>query len=303
MVKKHVPGKFGRLAPVRKDVPAKLRALPKLSVRGLAEALEDLSHKSCREQLDAYSQINTPYGKLILELDIGPMRWSVCNPFGLLWLISSRRCDFVTFLRSCMGSPQRGVPACGGLVLYSDGTTPGNAIAKWTDRELTCWYWTIAELPGWFWCREDWFPFGYMKTSLEKQVPGQLSGVTKHVLRVFFSTGGFSFCSGMRLPDGDGHLLLRLELRCFMQDGAAHKQMSSPKGASGYICCLSCRNICNAKPGQLVGNRHLHHYATAKPGDFLRHDRESFYEQCDKLMVAKGELSKKNLRNWSWRTA
>ena len=191
-----------------------------------------------------------------------------------------------------MGSPQRGVPACGGLVLYSDGTTPGNAIAKWTDRELTCWCWTIAELPGWFWCREDWFPFGYMKTSLEKQVPGQLSGVTKHVLRVFFSTGGFSFCSGMRLPDGDGHLLLRLELRCFMQDGAAHKQMSSTKGASGYICCLSCRNICNAKPGQLVGNRHLHHYATAKPGDFLRHDRESFYEQCDKLMVAKGELSK-----------
>ena len=289
MGKKHVPGKFRRLAP---DRPAKLlKKLPKLSVRGLAEALADQSHKSCRQQLDAYTQIHTPYGKLLMELDLGPMRWSVCNPFALLWLISSRRCDFVTFLRSRMGSPQHGDPACGGLVLYCDGTTPGNAIAKWTQREVTCWYWTIAELPAWFRTRQGWFPFGYMKTSLEKQVPGQLSGVTKHVLRAFFSTSGFSFCRGMRLPDGDGHLLLRLSLRCFMQDGAAHKHVSSTKGASGYICCLNCRNICNTEPGQLVGTRHLHHYATAKPGDFLRHDRESFYEQCDKLMVAKGNMT------------
>ena len=96
MGKKHVPGKFRRLAP---DRPAKLlKKLPKLSVRGLAEALADQSHKSCRQQLDAYTQIHTPYGKLLMELDLGPMRWSVCNPFALLWLISSRRCDFVTFL-------------------------------------------------------------------------------------------------------------------------------------------------------------------------------------------------------------
>ena len=97
------------------------------------------------------------------------------------------------FLQQCLGTD------VGRLVLYTDGTTPGNNIVPWRERELTSFTWTLAEFPGWFRAAEfgGWLPFGALQTSVQKELGGDLSGVVKYMLRMFFSRGGFNFNDGI----------------------------------------------------------------------------------------------------------
>ena len=84
-----------------------------------------------------------------------------------------------------------------------------------------------------------------------------------------------------------------MRLSCFLQDGLAHKQVASIKGASGLLCCVNCTNILNCDPHKIANDAELHHYSTAKPKDFLRQTHDSFYQCCDKLMEAHGNVSKR----------
>ena len=99
----------------------------------------------------------------------------------------------------------------------------------------------------------------------------------------------------MRLPhSGD---TLKLRLSCFLQDGLAHKQVASIKGAAGLVCCPLCTNILNCDPRRLENDTEFHHFATAKPKDFIRQTHDFFYQCCDRLMEAHGTVTKAKFDN------
>jgi len=261
-----------------------------VSLSNLVELLEEgLTNQDISRELDERLDVHTPYGKLIGRLDLpaadgsGTFPWSFANPFALVWLLCQLSAGYTRFFIKSLGS------RVGRLVLYTDGCTPGSKIVAWRQREVCCWYWTVADFPAWFRAKEHggWLPFGFMRTEAQKLLDGDLSGVCKHVLRQFFGKQTFNFKEGMRLP-GEQQYLLRLELRAFLQDGLAHKQVASIKGAGGLICCLNCTNIMNCNPDEIAEDPDLHHYSTAKPKDFKRQTHSFFYLCCDRLMAAHG---------------
>lgn len=267
-----------------------------MSLHSLATLVGDDDGRSLARALGEYVDIDTPYGPLVSSIPCphadgtGVFEWPIANPFALLWVICQRNPVYADFIKECVGERP-----LGRLMLYNDGTTPGGQIVNWRNREITCWYWTFADFPGWFRKRENggWLPLGVMRTDVQKQVAGDLSGVAGHVLRLFFE-GSFNCVDGILLPlKGGGSYRLRLELAAFMQDGLAHKQTSSIKGAGGLICCPNCTNIMNTDPAKIESDPDMHHYSTAKPKDFKSQSHELFYFNCDRLMESHGRVHPK----------
>ena len=107
----------------------------KLSLHGLSAALTAAGQNAStgREyarELAELCSLGTPYGKAILALPLplkegGTCAWNVINPFALIWLLCQANKRFRLFVEQYVG-------ASGGLVLYSDGVTPGSAVAGWS---------------------------------------------------------------------------------------------------------------------------------------------------------------------------
>ena len=276
-------------------------AVAKPGARGVsyaaASALLDTERRRVGEAVDAKLDISTPYGNLTKNVAVpqeggDDVQWLVANPFALLWTLGNICPMYAAFLQQCLGPA-----ALGHLVLYCDGVTPGQNIVQWRGREVVNWYWTLAEFPAWFRSQEQggWLPFGCLKATVITKIPGKYSGLAKIVLRQFFATDWFNMAEGMRLPlGGQNFFSFKAVLSCFMQDGLAHKQVTSTKGAAGIVCCISCRNILNTEPSRIEASAGLHHYSTAKAGDMKLHTHATFYANCDRLQASHGHSHPKD---------
>ena len=213
-----------------------------------------------------------------------PFMWSIIDPFALLWVLIERNPTFGFFLAQHLNGKD------GGIVLYSDGTTPGNKLAAWGTREVYCWYWTFAAFPTWFRARSNgWFVLGTMPATRQKAILGGASCVAKCVLHYFFRRPlGVTFTQGFQVSP---LCYIRATLAGLLLDGLAHKQITSTKGASGKLCCMLCQNVVNTK--NIDKSKHQVHYSVAKRSECILHTHDSFYEQVDKLASMHGRVTKK----------
>ena len=267
---------------------------PKLSLLRLQEVLQTNGKKLCRSMSDALD-ISTPFGKLLVTLRL-PMidgsnyNWLVCNPFAFLHLRCQRSEGFARLLFDSLKTINDQVH--GTIALYSDESCHGNQLRHDSVNELQCIYWTICQLPAWYRMRKHgWFYAGFLRTDIQEKVQGGLSGVWKHVFNYFYSETMFNFATGMFLQAGSaGKRLFAIFLfACFVQDEKAHKGTQGVKGAAGWRCCLTCRNIWNCNKALPQGH---YHYKTAVPSQFDLHTRDSFFEDVDLVASQCGVLSK-----------
>jgi len=233
----------------------------------------------------------TPLGPLRSYIGMatasGPIdyKWAIINPHALLWLLCEKNPAMRVMLHRYCNDKDAG------LVLYADGTTPGNKLAAWGTRELICWYWTFAAFPSWVRAREHgWFVLGTMAATRQKTILGEASGVAKHILQELFLCGtGVNFSRGYQLSP---FLRIRASLSCFLLDGLAHKYITSTKGASGKICCMLCRNIVNTARSAIDRRKQQKHYSVATRADCILHTHDSFCAEVDRLASIRGHVTK-----------
>ena len=274
----------------RKKISDELRLAPGISMRSLQDLLgqlnkADSSYSTLKADFGARVSLDTPYGKLLDVMEVEtvegpPLQWHFCNPLALMHVLCQQAPAFAKLLRSV----KKGCPGHK-IAMYSDETTPGNAMNPDTPKDIQCFYWTFHELPHWFRNRL-WFTFSVMRTSEEDTCKGGLSGVMRKVMRSFFGEAGHSFKTGVRLSDGQGGLFhLRAIMGALVQDEKAFKKVWSVKGASGWRCCLACKNVLNCDPAKIADDPYLRHVATAMPHEFDLQSDEEFWQACDHLQA------------------
>jgi hypothetical protein len=274
---------------------------PKLSVRRLEEILKSSASPQgdqhfCRE-LEKSLDINTPCGKLLVRVPLpmldGPdYMWLVCNPFAFLYLRCQRSVGFARFLFRHLKESENKLK--GSIALYSDESAHGNQLRHDSVNELQCIYWAVCQLPSWFRVRKHgWFYFGFLHTTVQHNVRGDLSGLMKLTMNRFYQQGGFNFQVGFFLPIGDtgSRQLVQLDFECMVQDEKAHKGVSSVKGAAGWRCCLRCTNVWNVLDKTTLSNGN-HHFAHAVPSQFKVHTRDTFFKAVDEVSRQREVLNK-----------
>jgi hypothetical protein len=216
------------------DTTLILAKAPKLSLNTLEKALLESAGVQGRPKRDLIEslQINTPCGKLLTEVAL-PMKegpdymWLVCNPFAFLWLRCHRSAKFASFLFSRLRQGEIDNHLNGSIALYSDESVHGNQKRHDSANELQCIYWSICQLPSWFRMRKHgWFYFGFLHTSVQHEVRGDLSGLMKHTLRFFYQETHLNFATGIFLPMGiaESVKFVQFVFECFVQDEKAHKE-------------------------------------------------------------------------------
>eukprot|EP00973_Karenia_brevis_P053857 7481475-Karenia_brevis.AAC.1 len=125
------------------------------------------------------------------------------------------------------------------------------------------------------------------------RVQGGISGLVRVMLRFFFNDSNFNFAVGMFLVSPThGRIRFTAEIGALVQDGKAHAQVHSMKGASGWKCCCSCSNIFNTDPDKLSANPNLHHYAFAGRHQFQLHTEQSIVDIVEHIRTCKMTMGK-----------
>jgi len=266
---------------------------PQLSLRAINVITEFFVEfgAACEDEPDAkycceaLLDQNTPYGPLIEVIDL-PLeggechKWSICNPFALLFVLCGLCCKFAKFLQE-IADYSSGVASMK-LIYYTDEETPGNQLRPDNSRKTQCHYWTFKEFPAWFRTRcEAWMVLGYLNCDIEAEVKGCLSGVLRKTLTRFLARGSFNFIDGCLLPDGSGsHFHLRATFGFFLQDFNAFVASCCLKGATALKPCPLCKNTIQTEPHKIT-DPYYKHIGAATPADFDRHTAASYWEQRD----------------------
>ena len=159
-------------------------------------------------------------------------------------------------------------------------------------RQLCCFYWTFAEYPSWFRSRRwGWYVLGLLRTDVLKKIPGNLTGLYKHILQIFWSANSFNFLLGIKLKHCNHEVTCQAKPLCFIADAKAQKETSGLKGCGVLKCCGSCQNVCNCDPQRLEGQNYLVHY-TATRDKFHANTHDSFMAIANSFRTMRDALSK-----------
>ena len=117
-----------------------------------------LTNNDCNSDLTEFSKMDTPYGTVattaeLPAVDGGTLTIHCNNPFALLYAASTVSNEFGEFVHSHLTSNG----GRGRLVLYTDETTPGNALRPDHGRSYEALLFTFADLPHWFINRKMFF--------------------------------------------------------------------------------------------------------------------------------------------------
>ena len=189
----------------------------------------------------------------VVELDSGPpLVWEVLTLQGMIPYLCKECPPFLDALREIFAT----YGADWRIVLYSDGLTPGSVLAPENKRKSFIWYATLLEFAERLCHQELWFCLANIQTSVVKTVPGQISALTKLVLRDMFCGDGALNTVGLILPVGkNGKLeMVRLHFHALLADEEGLQMMLGLKGASGIVPC-AMRCWCVAKEREMDRER------------------------------------------------
>ena len=236
------------------------RRLPHISASALASVLDDVdehgvpeahSRRHMREARDLAAEEHTPYGPLYhtVELDAiggGRKTMRIVHPFALLWFAYATCATFAMLIDARLLEHPATVDQPWSLVMYSDEVTPGDALAHDQTRKIQVVYFSFLELGSNVLSREEsWFTVTAKRSSEVTKISGGMSQVFGAILTVFFATAGTNMAvSGLTLKHRDNPMVrIFAKLKCFVQDGGAHKITWHCKGDGGLRLCMLCKNL------------------------------------------------------------
>lgn len=257
---------------------------------------EVLAERTVRERFqEAAAQhglTDTPYGQILqdmtLETTDGPLQWKYVNPFAFLHHVCNISKTFGAVLLDHLAGRRTNI------IFYFDETQPGNILRPDKARSFMAVYWTFRELPEYLRHRIiGWFPFGFMKESNMAKLPGGASNLAARVLRIFFSSNGFSFETGCRCIVDGNDVYITATFAGFLCDEKGLKQVLDVKGASGHKPCCYCKNLCGRKAAipenhdYFVGLDCCSHYKLDL------HSDDTFWQMVDALKARRPRVTRK----------
>ena len=133
-------------------------------------------------------------------------------------------------------------------MFYSDEVTPGDALVHDNRRKLQVVYFSFLEFGPSVLAREDsWFTIAAKRSSEVCKISGGMSAVFAAVLLLFFGAGVNIATGGLTLNRDGASVRVFARLRCFVQDGGAHKITWHCKGDAGMKLCMLCKNLFTEK--------------------------------------------------------
>ena len=92
---------------------------------------------------------------------------------------------FAAFLHKCIQGQ------VGRIALYVDEVVPGNNLPPDHARAFYAWFWTFLEWPHWYRSRQfGWFDLCVMKAKDVHAIPGGVSALAVHILKMFWDPTG-----------------------------------------------------------------------------------------------------------------
>ena len=216
-------------------------------------------NKAFQDEHRMFEDIDTPYGRLLKEMDTGvearPGRRMLLKyvcPLSLLWILCNKCNRFLELVQKYAvvkpekhwESPVLGPEAGPGarLVLYMDGVVPGNVHRPDPGRAYTSIYWQFLDMPHWV-LRNSmfWLDLCCVPKRMLKKLPGGESYLATLALRMFSGAPGFNFFE-TNMPINE-RLGLRFDFACFLNDADEHYNVCMAKGAKATKPCPCCMNV------------------------------------------------------------
>ena len=133
----------------------------------------------------------------------------------------------------------------GRIAIYVDEVALGNNLRPDHARAFYAWFWSFLEWPHWYRSRQfGWFDLCVMKAKDVHAIPGGVSALAVHILKMFWDPTGLMHMEnlGVRVAGPRGPWILRAKFAVWLMDERAEKFLTSCKGSSGSKPCISCRN-------------------------------------------------------------
>jgi hypothetical protein len=261
-------------------------ALEHLAVAGwlkpsVARQLEHGTKRRIEKAVQDHARADTPYGPVMqsMAMPITKLkRWAFAHPLALLFHLALISTAFADMMESCVtpGVPLR-------VVIYIDEICPGNPLRPEKSRTLQAIYWALADWPQWVLQRTAAWPcFGTIRSTVVKEMPGNIPQLMKMVLKTFFPEDGDSFARGVTIHVKQTAVVVHGVFAGFIADEKAHKELSSTKGASGSKPCVNCHNVFKgvAAAALMLGAVTI---ACADPSQFQPMTNELVYAFNDRL--------------------
>lgn len=206
--------------------------------------------------------------------------WQYVNPFAFLHYACSISDEFATIIASIATGELS-------ILLYMDEARPGNILRPDSGRLFLAIHWTFLEFPEHLRHRDiGWIPFGFLRKTIYERMPGEMSNLCRHILKVFYSSTGFNMLDGCRCVVGGRDIYLRAKFAGFLGDEKAIKEIYNIKGSSGNKPCICCKNVIGKK-ADVSSDAYFVSLDTSSYQDLDRHTDESVFEMVDILQNAK----------------
>jgi hypothetical protein len=200
--------------------------------KNLQHAAEDTAKNAC-----------TPYGHILQKMHIGHKQlreWEFVHPFAYLSQLTKCSAAFASLMRDAILTF-----STLSVIIYVDEIHPGNPLHADVTRKLECIYWTFAEFPQHILQRaECWLIFGVIRSNIVHDMLGDISGLMRKVLNVFWPSNGASLLTGIVVSIGyETQQVLTATFGGFLGDEKGLKEIYDIKGAAGKRPCPECANV------------------------------------------------------------
>ena len=253
----------------RRALNARRMSWPHVSSQALSAILQscrddgipdgNLHRNELRAAKDQLNSDDTPYGPIASTIEVynkndEPMEIPIANPFGLLWKAVRECKPFADFLYKRLQEKPCSRENPWGLILYTDGVTPGDVLSPVNRRKFQTCYFSFIELGCNALAKEEsWFTLLIEFETVIGKVSAGLSQVFGSLVKAFFQPDGFDMAvAGVLLPFEAGDTRLFCRFKTVIQDGLAHKQVWHSRGDAATRPCLLCANLVTESSG-LVG--------------------------------------------------
>jgi hypothetical protein len=142
-------------------------------------------------------------------------------------------------------------------------------------------YYTFKELQHLIRSQDFWFHFGFIRTSVIKQVQGGYGALAKSVFNLFINDVESIVRVGIAIDVGAGPQLLYAVPWRVLADGAALTAIFDSIGASGSKACTECANAIKDVTFDVDDAAEFVPISCADPTKFVKHTKESIWESVE----------------------
>ena len=214
--------------------------------------------------------------------------WAVCKPDSLIqYFIDEAGASFSNLLASTLDQ-------CGtkklNLVFSADEITPGNSHRPENFRKIWAIFFSFREFGNALFKEEVWMPVAVLRSSVSKDLAGQISHAFGRLLRMFFvepcqfSDAGFTLVL-------DRPRLVRAEFGNLAADGDANRAIWAFLGANAVKPCMECKNVLKLNHPALKNQSYLVDVGCTQMSKFDRASNEDIWKAFDDLEEAKPVLN------------